>query len=429
MTGKGVEASVEGRQVLIGNRALMTEHGVALDTLSDETEQAAAAGETPMFVAFDGEVAGFIAVADTLKPESTSAVAELKALGLEVWMLTGDHRATAEAIAAKAGIEHVLAEVLPDQKSAKIQELQASGKVVAMVGDGINDAPALAQAELGIAIGTGTDVAMAASDITLIGGDLRTIVTAIDLSRRTVSTIKQGLAWAFGYNIILVPVAMGALYPFFGVQLSPILAAAAMAMSSVSVVTNALRLRGFRPPKSAVEILHPPLVRRVREIGYLAAIALLALGIGAAALILVPDAGAGASMNSGVSPGAGLHAAALTSADRTVDITASDALSFDPSSLSVRAGETVAFRITNTGKIDHEFVIGDAAFQAEHDKEMQSGGMSSMSGSEVAYEISLAPGETRIVTYRFDDPGQFLYGCHVPGHYAAGMKGVITVTR
>ena len=215
VTGKGIEAEIEGRAVAIGNRALMEQTGIALDGLGSRAEALARAGATPIYVAVDGRPAGLIAVADTLKPESREAVAELTALGLEVWMLTGDNRATAEAIAREVGIapEHVLAEVLPEEKAAKVTALQAQGKTVAMVGDGINDAPALAQADLGIAIGTGTDVAIAASDITLIGGDLRTIVTAIALSRKTVGTIKQGLFWAFGYNVVLIPVAMGLLWP------------------------------------------------------------------------------------------------------------------------------------------------------------------------------------------------------------------------
>ena len=284
ITGKGIQAVVEGREVLVGNQPLMRQLGVNLNGLAERAAMLARDGGTPMHVAVNGQAAGLIAVADTLKPESREAVAQLRALGLEVWMLTGDNQATAEAIAREVGIERVLAEVLPEQKAAKVKALQAEGKRVAMVGDGINDAPALAQADLGIAIGTGTDVAMAASDITLIGGDLRAIVSSIALSRRTVSAIKQGLFWAFGYNTLLIPVAMGALYPAFGVLLSPILAAAAMAMSSVSVVTNALRLRGFRRPASASEILHPPLRERVGEYAYLAAIALLALAIGAASL-------------------------------------------------------------------------------------------------------------------------------------------------
>src|SRR5260370_31976607 len=218
---------------------------MARNGLADTADTLAGQGATPMYVALGNQPVGLIAVADTVRPESLAAVEQLEALGLDVWMLTGDNRATAEAISRVVGIEQVLAEVLPEQKAAKVSELQAAGKIVAMVGDGINDAPALAQADLGIAIGTGTDVAMAASDITLIGGDLRTIVTAIALSRKTVSVIKQGLFWAFAYNIVLIPVAMGVLFPLFGVLLNPVLAAAAMAMSSVSVVTHALRQRRF----------------------------------------------------------------------------------------------------------------------------------------------------------------------------------------
>ena len=289
-TGKGVRARVEGQGVAVGNRALLDELGIDASTLADAAAEQAGRGATPMYVAVGGQVAGLIAVADTLKPESRAAVEQLEALGHQVWMVTGDNRATAEAVAAQAGIRNILSDVLPQEKAAKVQALQAQGNVVAMVGDGINDAPALAQSDLGIAIGTGTDVAMAASDVTLIGGDPRSIVTAIALSRKTVGAIKQGLFWAFAYNIILIPVAMGALYPVFGVLLDPVLAAAAMAMSSVSVVTNALRLRGFARPASVQAILHPPLMERVREYAYLVAIAAVALGVGAASLVFAqPD--------------------------------------------------------------------------------------------------------------------------------------------
>ncbi len=244
--GHGIRARVEGQDVLLGNLKLMRETGVELDGLAKEAEHLADAGKTPMFVAADGKAIGIIAVADTLKPHAQEAVAAFHRLGLEVAMITGDNRRTAQAIARQVGIERVLAEVLPQAKAEEVKTLQAEGKVVAMVGDGINDAPALAQADVGIAIGTGTDVAMEASDITLITGDLRGVVTAIALSKRTLRTMKQNFFWAFIYNTGLIPVAAGVLYPIAGILMSPILAGAAMAFSSVSVVSNSLRLRRFR---------------------------------------------------------------------------------------------------------------------------------------------------------------------------------------
>jgi Cu+-exporting ATPase len=316
LAGHGISATVEGRDLLAGNARLMSDRGIELNGLGDTAAALARDGKTPMYVALDNRSAGLVAVADTLKPESAEAVRELQALDLEVWMLTGDNERTARAIAERVGIKNVMAEVLPEQKAAKVKELQAQGKVVAMVGDGVNDAPALAQADLGIAIGTGADVAMEASDITLVGGDVRGVVTAIALSRRTMGTIRQNLFWAFIYNVVLIPVAMGVLFPLFGLMLNPIMAAAAMAMSSVSVVTNSLRLRGFTPPKSAEEILHPPLRRRVADVSYLLAIGLVSLAVGAASLFVFrPTMGAdghtndaamvGGATGSQDSPGAG----------------------------------------------------------------------------------------------------------------------------
>ncbi len=247
LPGHGIEAVVEGVRVLIGNAALMSERGVITAGLDRTADDLAAAGKTPMFVASDGAVSGLIGVADTLKPRSREVVKALRAMGLQVIMLTGDNRRTAEAIAEQVEVDRVLAEIKPEEKAAHIESLQEEGHVVAMVGDGINDAPALARADLGVAIGAGTDVAIESAGIVLIGEDLRGVLTAIALSRRTMRTIRQNLFWAFAYNVALIPVAAGVLYPLTGVLLSPVLAALAMAASSVSVVSNSLRLRAFRP--------------------------------------------------------------------------------------------------------------------------------------------------------------------------------------
>jgi Cu+-exporting ATPase len=250
IAGYGIEVMIDSKKILLGNSRLMEERKVVLNRLSAKAEYLSSEGKTAMFLAVEGEAAGIIAVADTLKENSKEAVEALHRMGLEVVMLTGDNERTAKAIARQIGMDRVLAEVLPEMKAEEVKRLQSEGKKVGMVGDGINDAPALAQADVGIAIGTGTDVAMESSDITLIGGDLRGIVTAIALSKATIRNIKQNLFWAFAYNTILIPVAAGVLFPFFGVLLNPIFAAGAMAFSSVTVVSNALRLRRFKPPMS-----------------------------------------------------------------------------------------------------------------------------------------------------------------------------------
>ncbi len=241
--GHGIEAKVGGKDVLLGNAKLMRKRKIEVSDLEAKAEELASDGKTPIYISVDGMAAGLIAVADTLKENSLEAVERLKKLGLEVIMLTGDNKKTAEAIARKSGIKRILSEVLPEEKVHEVKKLQSGGRKVAMVGDGINDAPALAQADVGIAIGSGTDVAMEASDITLIKGDLLGVVSAIELSKHTIRIIKQNLFWAFFYNTAGIPIAAGILYPFFGILLNPIFASAAMAFSSVSVVTNSLRLR------------------------------------------------------------------------------------------------------------------------------------------------------------------------------------------
>jgi magnesium-transporting ATPase (P-type) len=309
----------------------------------------------------------------------------MQALGLDVWMLTGDNAATAHAVAGQVGIpaERVLAEVLPGDKADAVRSLQARGLAVAMAGDGINDAPALAQADLGIAMGAGTDIAMEASDITLVGGDLRGVVTAIALSRRTVETIRQNLFWAFAYNVLLIPVAAGALYPWLGETLSPALAAGAMALSSVSVVTNSLRLRGFRVPDEPREIAHPPLARRLAEAGYLALLALLGFGIMAAFM--------------GYSWYQDASAEEIHVSTTMIDYSAT--------TIHVEQGETYRLVYENDSPVFHDFVI-DGVHEAH---------------------ANARPGQTSEFTFSIDEPGEYTFYCTVEGHEEAGMHGTIVV--
>ncbi|MGI1658712.1 MAG: heavy metal translocating P-type ATPase [Desulfitobacterium sp.] len=245
--GHGIEVDIEGKHLLLGNRKLMVESKISLENMERASDRLAEEGKTPMYIAIDNQLAGIIAVADTVKENSKKAIERLHGMGIEVVMITGDNTKTAEAIAKQVGIDRVLAEVLPQDKANEVKKLQTEGKKVAMVGDGINDAPALAQADIGIAIGSGTDVAMESADIVLMRSDLMDVPTAIQLSKSTIRNIKQNLFWAFGYNTLGIPVAMGVLHIFGGPLLNPMIAAAAMSFSSVSVLLNALRLRGFKP--------------------------------------------------------------------------------------------------------------------------------------------------------------------------------------
>ncbi|GIW06573.1 MAG: copper-translocating P-type ATPase [Dehalococcoidia bacterium] len=390
--GRGVSVRIDGASLLLGNAALMGEQGVTLGALEERWTELAQAGKTPVYLALNGQAAGVLAIADTIKPEAREAVAELKALGLEVWMLTGDNRLTAAAVARELGITNVMSEVLPSQKSDKVIALQQAGKIVAMVGDGINDAPALAQADLGIAIGTGADVAIEASDVTLVGGDLRGVVTAIALSRKTIGVIKSNLFWAFAYNIVLIPVAAGILFPFTGAMLNPALAAAAMALSSVSVVTNSLRLRSFKAPKSADEIRRPSAASRIREYGYLVAVAAGALLLAAGGFVAAKSAEASAKE-------------IVVEAVRTGD--PAKPYAFIPNDLHLHLEEGQLVRIV--------FINRDTQF---HDWELE--------GVPNAH-VGARGGQTVVWTFRARGSGDYHAECTVPLHAEYGMTQHIEI--
>jgi Cu+-exporting ATPase len=390
VAGHGIRARVDGHDVRVGSSRLMNSDAVEL--AAEVMHQPAIAGGTDrtlVHVAIDGRHAGTFVIADPVRPESAQAVRDLTREGIEVWLVSGDDQGTVNGVAAQVGIrqERARGATLPAEKARLIEELQAGGRRVAMVGDGINDAPALARADLGVAIGTGTDVAVEASDITLIGGDPRAVLAAFVLSRRTTSVIRQNLFWAFAYNVVLIPVAMGVLFPFFGLLLSPALAAGAMALSSVTVVTNSLRLRGLdvRPGSAEASALRPSRTRRLREVGYLGSIALIAvlLGGGAVAAQGVLDAGA---------------------AHLTVD---AHELYFTTNIGAVRSGQLVVVRLTNHGAVFHDWTVDGLA----------------------NVDVAARPGQTQEMRFFAPAPGRYYYRCSVDRHAAGGMFGLLIVTE
>jgi P-type Cu+ transporter len=383
--GQGVVGTVDGREVVVGSGRLMADRGIDTRFVAGVAAAAAEAGRTIAYVAIGGAVAGVLAIADPVKPEAATAVRQLVAEGIAVWLVTGDALATAQAVASRLGIssERVRAEVLPGGKAAIVEELQAGGQVVAMVGDGINDAPALARADIGIAIGTGADVAIEAAGVTLVGGDPRGVASAIALSRATMAIVRENLFWAFAYNVLLIPVAMGALVPF-GITLNPALAAGAMALSSVAVVTNSLRLRGFDAGAEASRSAPPRnVVGRLRRAWYLIAVALASLGI----------------------------AGGVLAADRAIDgsasqvaVTARD-VRFAPAEVTVRSGSVVVARFTNDDPIFHDWEVEGVA----------------------NIDAGARPGQTQRIRFIAPAPGTYRIVCTVEGHAEAGMVGTLTV--
>jgi Cu+-exporting ATPase len=373
-------------RVLLGNRRLLQADGIDLTAVADAMAAAAGLGRTTVVVAVDSRAAGVIEIADPPRAQSSAAVRELTEAGIEAWLVTGDGRATADAIGAQVGIptHRVVAEVLPGDKAAIVEKLQARGRTVAMVGDGINDAPALARADLGIAIGTGADVAIEAAGVTLMSGDPRGVASAIGLSRATMSIVRQNLFWAFAYNIVLIPVAMGVLVPAFGIGLSPGLAAGAMALSSVSVVANSLRLRSFdaRPDASHGIARRGPL-RRLREAWFLGAVALAALTF--AGVVMAADR-------------------AIDANARAIEVVARD-LEFTPTDVRITAGRTTVLTFRNEGSVFHDWAVEGLA----------------------NVDAGARPGQTQRIRFTVERPGTYRIHCSVPGHEAAGMAGTLVV--
>jgi Cu+-exporting ATPase len=384
--GYGVEGVVDGRRVIVGTARLLRDRGVDPSPLLDRSDAIGEDGRTPVWIAIDGVLAGIVSISDPVKPEARAAVGELHDAGIEVWLISGDQARTAASIAAQVGIapERIRAEVLPAAKEEAVADLQAKGRVVAMVGDGINDAPALARADVGIAIGSGADVAIEAAGVTLVGGDPRGVPAAIALSRATMAVVRENLFWAFAYNIILIPVAMGILVPV-GIVLSPALAAAAMALSSVAVVTNSLRLRSFdaRPDTARRAPGRGP-IARLRRGWYLVAVALASFAL----------------------------AGGVMAADRAIEAGAvqleihASALHFNPADLTVPAGRFVVVRFTNDDPVFHDWMVDGLA----------------------NVDAAARPGQTQRVRFRIDRPGTYPIVCSVAGHSEAGMVGVLVVT-
>jgi Cu+-exporting ATPase len=384
---RGMVATDAGpRSVAVGRPRWIESLGGDVGPVAAALDSVAAGGHSAVVVLVDGRVAGAMAIADPVKAESAAAVRELTAAGIDAWLVTGDARATAEAVAAQVGIppHGVVADVRPEEKAAIVEQLQARGRTVAMVGDGINDAPALARADLGIAIGTGADVAIEASGVTLMGGDPRGVPAAIGLSRATMTVVRQNLFWAFAYNVVLIPVAMGVLIPSFGISLSPALAAGAMALSSVTVVLNALRLRSYDArPEAAHRVAGARGIRRLREAWFLGVVVLAAFGLA----------------------GGVMAADRLIEAGAThIEVVARD-LAYEPADVRVEAGRTVVLSLRNEDPVFHDW-------EAE--------GLANV-------DAGARPGQTQKIRFTVDQPGTYRVMCTVPGHAEAGMVGMLIV--